>query len=179
MSKQINIAEKTLVDKALQNDRLAQKEIFDKYYVSMYTSAYRITDNKELALDAVQEAFVKVFRYLHTFKYKSSLYTWIKRILVREAVQVTKDNTHFESLDQKVSGEYIEWQDGFTGEYLQKAILSLPDGYRKIFTLIEVEGYSHKEIAEMFSISIGTSKSQLFYAKKALQKILSNFDVQD
>lgn len=176
MSTIINLSEKKLIEKALQNDRLAQKDLFENNYISMYTTAYRITNSKELALDAVQEAFVKVFRYLHTFRYKSSFNTWAKRILIREAVQLTRTETRWETIEGPVDEECIEWQDGLTSEYLQKAILSLPDGYRKIFTLIEIEGYSHREIAKMFDISVGTSKSQLFYAKKTLQKLLSEFE---
>ena len=67
----------------------------------------------------------------------------------------------------------VTWDEPLKGEHLEKAILSLPSGYRVIFLLVEVEGYKHKEVAEMLSISEGTSKSQLFHAKKHLKTILS------
>ena len=75
-------------------------------------------------------------------------------------------------------GEMIDWGNSLDAEYLEKAIQSLPTGYRSVFVLIEVEGYAHKDVAEMLGISVGTSKSQLFYAKKQLQKKLKGMGVR-
>lgn len=175
MIKKLNI-EKQLVEQAIHNDRMAQKTIFEKYYVQMYNTAHRILKNEELALDAVQETFIKVFRYIHTFEFRSTLYSWIKKILINEALRLLKDELKFENIKNENFNEIIEWQDNLTGEYLLKAILKLPNGYRTVFTLIEIEGYSHIEVAEMMNISVGTSKSQLYYAKKTLQKHLSDLN---
>jgi RNA polymerase sigma-70 factor (ECF subfamily) len=81
----------------------------------------------------------------------------------------------FESIDNVNPESLVDWGDFLQAEYLEKAILSLPDGYRSVFVFIEVEGYSHKEVAEMMGISVGTSKSQLFYAKRKLREKLKHF----
>ena len=89
-----------------------------------------------------------------------------------------KKKVHFQPLDEIQMGEMIEWGNSLDVEYLEKAIQSLPPGYRSVFVLIEVEGYPHKDVAEMLGISVGTSKSQLFYAKKQLQKKLNGMGVR-
>ena len=136
----------------------------------MFTVSYRILNEQEDANDALQEAFIEVFKNLHLFRNESSLSTWIKTIVVRKAIKKLKMESRFESLDSIKNTEVYDWRDGFTAEYLEKAIFSLPEGARAIFTLIEVEGYSHKEVASMLNISEGTSKSQLYYSKQLLQK---------
>ncbi len=80
----------------------------------------------------------------------------------------------WEVLEEIPDTSTIEWENSIDGEILEKAILSLPEGFRLVFTLIEVEGYAHKEVAEMLGISEGTSKSQLFHAKKRLRDLLTN-----
>ena len=86
-----------------------------------------------------------------------------------------KTKIFFEPLDNVDTGELVDWGDYLAAEYLEKAIMALPDGYRMVFTMIEVEGYSHKEVAEKLGISVGTSKSQLFYAKRRLREMLKDF----
>jgi GTP-binding protein LepA len=117
-----------------------------------------------------QEAFIEVFKNIASFRNESSLGTWIKTIVVRKAINKLKGESRFESLESVKNNEVYDWSDGFTAEYLNKAIFSLPDGARTVFILIEVEGYSHKEVATMLNISEGTSKSQLHYSKQQLQK---------
>jgi len=164
-------SEKRLVSRCLQNDRIAQKELFEKYYKAMYNTALRIVGDKDKTYDVVQETFIHVFNNLHQFQFRSSLGAWIKKILFREALRKKKEN----NLDSGQAGTYEEpviWPEDFSGDYLQKAIMELPDGFRMVFTLVEIEGYSHKEVAQMMHISEGTSKSQLYHAKISLQKKL-------
>ncbi|MEL7530503.1 MAG: RNA polymerase sigma factor [Bacteroidota bacterium] len=168
----INELEKRLVEGCLQEDRKAQKALYDRYKDAMFTLSYRITSDAELAADVLQEAFLGVFRGIEKFRFESTLGAWIKTIVVRTAYKkLRKQNTH-ESLEEVEVGEQLDWGDFLNAEYLEKAIQSLPDGYRSVFVLIEVEGYSHKEVAAMLGISVGTSKSQLFYAKRTLKKKL-------
>ena len=172
---QIGMTETELVQSCLANDRLAQKNLYDKYKKAMYTLAYRITGDFEDANDVLQDAFVKVFRGLPSFRAESTLGAWIKTIVVRTAYShLRKDKPFFESVDNLPPGAQVDWGHYLNAEYLEKAILSLPNGYRTVFTLIEVEGYSHKEVAALLGISEGTSKSQLFYSKKRLREILKN-----
>ncbi len=141
----------------------------------MYTVAYRITGNYDDACDAMQEGFVQIFRDLKNFGGKSTLGAWIKTIIVRAALKRIDNKNRTEELTEINCNEQIYWDDNLTGEELEKAIIKLSPGFRSVFTLIEIEGYSHKEVAEILEISVGTSKSQLYHAKKALQKELAHF----
>jgi len=171
----LKMTENELIDSCLAEDRLAQKELYDRYKKAMYTVAYRITNDFELANDALQDAFISIFRGLPKFRRESTLGAWIKRIVVRAALKKIKARKTFDELTDKHTDGMIDWGDYLEAEYLEKAIKALPDGYRAVFVMIEVEGYSHKEVGEMLGISVGTSKSQLFYAKRKLRKALAEF----
>lgn len=155
-------------------DRRAQKELYDRYSRAMYTAAYRITGDFDQANDVLQEGFLKIFQKIHTFRGESTVGAWIKVIIVRTALTNVKREPVVESLPPNFNDEQIDWgQHELDIDYLEKAIQRLPSGYRSVFLLVEVEGYSHKEVAEMLGITQGTSKSQLFYAKKKLREFLS------
>jgi RNA polymerase sigma-70 factor (ECF subfamily) len=79
-------------------------------------------------------------------------------------------------LEQNAKEEAINWGHQLDVEYLEKAIQALPEGYRAVFVLVEIEGYPHKEVAEMLGVSVGTSKSQLFHAKKRLRETLEHYN---
>jgi len=139
----------------------------------MFNIALRIVKDEDLCYDVVQETFILVFNNLEQFQFKATIGSWIKTILVREAIRRMKLNFK-EHTTEEIAQEPVIWPEDLSGEYLHQAIMELPDGYRTVFTLIEIEGYSHKEAAKMMSITEGTSKSQLYYAKKSLQRKLSN-----
>ncbi len=174
MTTTIRMTESELIDACLAQNRLAQKELYDRYCRAMYTLAYRITSDFDQANDVLQEAFLKVFQRLHTFRRQSTLGAWIKVIVVRTAIGKAKRNVRLEPLPPNFAEQSVDWGHRLDIDYLERAIQRLPEGYRTVFVLIEVEGYSHKEVAEMLNISVGTSKSQLFYAKKRLREYLSN-----
>jgi RNA polymerase sigma factor (sigma-70 family) len=176
MISSVGMTETELIESCLANDRRAQKELYDRYKRAMYTIAYRVTGDFDSANDVLQDAFVKVFRGLPSFRRESTLGAWIKTIVIRTAYsKIRKNKLFLETLEDHHTNEMVDWGDFLQAEYLEKAILSLPEGYRTVFLLIEVEGYSHKEVAEMLGISVGTSKSQLFYSKKKLREILKNY----
>ncbi len=168
------MTESELIATCLTGDRLAQKELYDRYSRAMYTIAYRITADFDLANDVLQEGFIKVFKNLHRFRKESTLGAWIKVIVVRTALSRVKREPKTESFEPHHAAEMVDWGHRLDVEYLEKAIQALPEGYRTVFVLAEVEGYAHKEIAELLNISVGTSKSQLFHAKKSLRKMLQN-----
>ena len=168
----IDPSETELISGCINQERVMQKKLYDKYKQAMYTTAYRILNDHHHAHDALQEGFIQVFRDIKNFKQKSSLGAWIKTIVVRAALLKLKKEQVFESFEEDYENHVIEWSDSLTAEYLEKAIQSLPPGYRSIFLLIEVEGYTHKETAGILNIAEGTSKSQLHFAKKMLQKKL-------
>ncbi len=176
MSFTTSMTEAELIRACLDDDRLAQKALYERYKTAMYTTAYRITNDFELANDVLQEAFVKVFKGLSSFRKESTLGSWIKTIVVRTALGKLRKINLTESIEEaNVSEVTIKWEHHLDAEYLEQAIQALPDGYRTVFLMVEVEGYSHKEVADMLDISIGTSKSQLFYAKKRLRDSLTKY----
>ncbi len=179
MSFTISNTESSLVEACLQNDRLAQKALYDRYKDAMYTVAYRITNDFDLAQDVLQDAFIQIFKGLKNFRKESTIGAWIKVIVVRTALKAVKKQPHFSPIEDHIIGhqhKYIDWGDYLDSEYLEKAILDLPAGYRSVFILIEVEGYPHKEVAKLLNISEGTSKSQLYHAKKKLREYINNLD---
>lgn len=169
------LTEDQLIEGCRKNKRKYQKRLYEQYCDAMYTVAFRMVNDTDLASDVLQEAFIQVFRDIDQFRGDASIGAWIKTIVVRSALKKLKSETWTLPLEDSTNGEPVEWPDQMLGQDLEKAILSLPAGYRSIFLLVEVEGYKHKEVAEMLGISEGTSKSQLFYAKKQLQKILKDF----
>lgn len=166
----ISEIEQALVKGCLENDRRSQKALYDRYKDAMYTLAYRITSDFDLANDVLQDAFLGVFTGLHNFQQRSTLGAWIKTIVVRTAYKKIRKEPRHEELKEEQTREMIDWGGYLDAEYLEKAIQALPTGYRSVFVLIEVEGYSHKEVAELMGISAGTSKSQLYHAKRYLKK---------
>ncbi len=178
MSFTISMTEAELIDSCIANERMAQKSLYDRYKKAMYTIAYRITGSFEEADEVLQDAFLSVFRNLEKFRRESTLGAWIKTIVVRTALKKVKKKKYFEPIeDYHQKEEFINWDNtNLDVEYLEKAINQLPDGYRTVFVMVEVEGYPHKEIAQMLEISEGTSKSQLFHAKKKLRSILKSYD---
>ncbi|HDO28278.1 MAG TPA: RNA polymerase sigma factor [Bacteroidetes bacterium] len=164
-----NLREDEIINGCLKNDRVAQKVLYDQYKTQMYTLAYRITNNFEDANDVLQEGFIRVFENLKSFKGKSKLGTWIHTIMARAALKKIKNRIYFDELTEVEQQELIDWDSISDVQYLEKAIASLPDGYRSIFTLFEIEGFKHREIAEMMDISVSTSKTQLHKAKRMLQ----------
>jgi RNA polymerase sigma factor (sigma-70 family) len=166
--------ENELIEQCKNNNRQAQRLVYERYSSAMYTVAYRITGDFELAGETLQDAFLSVFRNIAQFEARSTLGAWIKAIVVRTALKKVERHRTFQALPDDFSEQQIDWGAApIEAEYLEKAIQQLPAGFRAVFVLAEVEGYSHREIAGMLDISEGTSKSQLFYAKKRLREMLS------
>ena len=169
-------SETDIVEACLRSDRTAQKALYDRFKSRMYTLAYRITGNFDDANDVLQEGFLLIFAKLHTFKGESKLSSWIHTIIARTAIRKIKDRIYFEDIESTNTSAIIDWGAAIDIDYLEKAIANLPEGYRTIFTLYEIEGFKHREIAELIEISEGTSKSQLFKAKKMLRETLNKMD---
>lgn len=164
------IEEKEIINRCIQNDRLAQKQLFEKFSTKLFSTAYRIVADYDLAHDVIQESFIEVFRDIKDFNNISPVFYWIRTIVVRKAIKFLKKKDSFEILDLNYST--TQFNDEFTAQELDKAIMKLPPSCRSIFLLIEVEGYKHNEVAELLCISEGTSKSQLHYSKRILRTLL-------
>lgn len=170
------MTEAELVAACRRQDRRAQKELYDRYSRAMYTACYRICGDFDLANDALQEGFLKVFQKLETYRGESTIGAWMKVVIVRTALNRMRRQPREEELPLNYADQEVDW--GHTAldvEYLERAIQRLPDGYRAVFVLIEVEGYKHHEVADLLGITVGTSKSQLFYAKRKLREYLKAY----
>jgi RNA polymerase sigma factor (sigma-70 family) len=168
------MTEQILITKCSQGNRGAQFELYKRYNKAMYTAAYRITGNFEDAGEVLQDAFLQVFRHIGGFEQRSTLGTWIKTIVVRSAIaHLRRRRLVFLELDQQQSDTTVDWgMHGLETDYLERAIMALPEGARSVFVMAEIEGFSHREIATMLEITEGTSKSQLHYAKLKLRESL-------
>jgi len=165
--------EAELITGCLLHDRIAQRLLYDRYKNAMYTLAYRITGDYDDANDVLQDAFLEVFKHLDQFRGDATLGAWIKQIVVRKSTK-KKKIVIWQNIEEE-NGESIDWAEvDINVAHLQTAILSLSDGFRAIFVLAEIEGYTHREIAVMLNISEGTSKSQLFHAKRKLRSMLTS-----
>lgn len=158
-----------LLEGCLKKDRSKQKELYYKYCDAMFTLAYRILNDRNEANDVLQDAFVQVFQKIDQFRKQSTLGAWIKTIVIRAALRSLKRQKLFDTFQEEKHDSIFISPNEIDGKILEKVIFSLPAGYRTIFILAEIEGYKHREIAEMLNISEGTSKSQLFNAKKMLK----------
>ncbi len=162
-----------LIEGCKNGNRIFQKILYEKYCDAMFTICKRLLNDEELACDAMQEGFLEVFRSIQSFQGNSTVGAWIKTIIIRRALLIGKRFRMFDEFDLKQHDKIIHWDSNLTGEELELAIKKLPEGYRNVFLLIEVEGFTHKETAELLGISEGTSKSQLYHSKKMLQKSLA------
>lgn len=168
--------EKALIAKCIEKDPVAQKKLFDMFTNRMYAICLRYAGDRDEAKDFLQEGFIRVFKNLKQFEFKGSFEGWVKRIFVNTAIEFYRKNAK----DMSVSGyEGIENQgiDDHTFENLKVADLmqlvqQLPKGYKTVFNLFAIEGFSHEEIAEQLGVTVSTSKSQLFKARLQLQDML-------
>lgn len=165
--------EKEILKACLKGDRQAQKDLFYLYSGKMMAVCLRYARNQQEAEDILQDGFIRVFTYLHEFNYAGSFEGWVRRIIINTAIK----HTQKKSFTNEGTGlEHIK-EDSVDPDVLSmlseaeliKMISELPDGYRAIFNLFAIEGYSHKEIAELLNIEEGSSRSQLVKARRILQ----------
>ena len=172
--KELIFDEQELIDQCLRNNRKAQELLFSNHYDDLYALAMRYLSDHHDTEDAVIRAFTRVYKNLNGFTYqgKGSLGKWIRTILINESLRILKKRNvmNFENETTEIDSKSVQ-PDGL--QELQNAdiirlIEQLPDGYRTVFNLFVIEGYSHKEIGVMLGISENTSKSQLSKARNQL-----------
>lgn len=165
--------EEKLISKAIKNDREAQHVLFKLYSPKMLSVCRYYIKDVQHSEEAMLNGFFKVFSNLKSFKNEGSFEGWIRRIMIRESISFLRQQKNIE-----FSEDDIEVQNSKTTnintelevEDIQQLIDGLPEGYKLVFNMYAIEGYKHNEIAELLKISDGTSKSQLFKARKMLQK---------
>jgi RNA polymerase sigma factor (sigma-70 family) len=157
----------------IEGNRIAQKELYDSYKNALFVLCQRYFNNTDDAQDALQDGFIKVFRDIHQFDgLKGSIYSWLKKVFVNTCLEkLRKKKLEFISVDdiQVTSSYEPEVLSSLSLKEITNLIQSMPTGYRTVFNLYIIEGYSHLEIAQLLGISESTSKTQLMKAKNFLK----------
>lgn len=173
------IATDQLIDGCKKGDLMAQKNLFLKYKDMVYTLSLKYCKNSVEAEDNVHDVFIIIFETIHKFKKTGSFEGWIKRIAIYKAIDKYKRKKPFEYQDY-ISPITTEVHIASSSmniplDMILKAIQELPDRYRLVFNLYQMDKYSHKEIAALLSISEGTSKSNLHRSKLLLKEKISTY----
>tara|TARA_R110000868_G_scaffold52221_3_gene165202 strand:- start:108 stop:671 length:564 start_codon:yes stop_codon:yes gene_type:complete len=165
--------EKLLLKKAIAGNPQAQKYLYEKNAPKMLSVCRQYIKDLEFAEDVMVTGFVKVFKYLHTFKFEGSFEGWMRRIMIRESITYLRKKQFVvfdDDIFERNTQAHVSFSSDLDVEQIQMLIDKLPEGYKMVFILYAIEGYKHGEIAEMLQISEGTSKSQLFKARRMLQE---------
>ncbi len=167
-----------LVEACKRGDQKAQFELYRLYNAAMYNTTLRIVGDSDDAEDVMQEAFLKAFAKLDSYRGQVSFGAWLKRIVINKALDFLRLKKEQLSLeDASEIGEIVD-EPGDTvdveyrAEAIKKAIYDLPEGYRIVLSLILLEGYDHEEVSGILNISNATSRTQYHRAKKKLIELL-------
>jgi RNA polymerase sigma-70 factor (ECF subfamily) len=174
-----SFSDSDLIEGCIKGERKMQRELYDRYAAKMYGVCLRYAANAEEAEDVLQEGFIKVFRKMTTFRNEGSFEGWIRRIFVNTAIEHYRKKTYLQPITEQeentVEGKYISVLDKLAEKDIINLVQQLSPGYRTVFNMYVVEGYTHKQIADQLGISEGTSKSQLSRAKQILQEMVQTF----
>lgn len=177
--------EQELIQGCIRSDRLCQAKLFKRYSGRMKAICLRYVHSTAEAEDVMLEGFLKLFEKIHEYNFEGTFESWMKTIIVNTALTRFRDRDFkieigkFEEYDDsaRYDESYKKIIDGIAAKEIREMIAALPDGYRIIFNLFVVDGYTHDEIAARFNISVGTSRSQLYKARKILQEKLHKSEI--
>ena len=177
------LLEAELIQKCICGDRLAQKELYERYSPTLFAVCVRYMPTKEEAEDVLIMGFTYIFTKMNSYKNEGSFEGWMRRIIINTAIDTLRvNNKHYEMINDSnewsdnnilISENMIYSQMNFKD--IIKQIAQMPMGYRTVFNLYVIEGYSYEEISNILGIALGTVKSQLAKARKLLQKKLQIF----
>ena len=174
-----NITESDLIHGCKEGNRRMQEELYRRFSPRMYAVCLRYASNAEEAEDVLQEGFIKIFKKLDSFRGDGSFEGWIRRIFVNTAIEQFRRKRYLLPVTEKeentIEGKYFSILDELAEKDILALVQELSPGYRTVFNMYVVEGYTHKEIADMLGISEGTSKSQLSRAKVILQDMVKKY----
>jgi RNA polymerase sigma-70 factor (ECF subfamily) len=169
----------SLIKACSNGDNKAFRRIYEIHSGTMYSICLRYMNNEDEAKDALQEGFIKVFKNISKFKFTGSFEGWMKRIFVNSSIELIRKRKMHLDVSELNSNELPLTAKIETGsldaEKMMTLVQQLPEGYRTVFNMFIVDGYSHKEISDYLEISESTSKTQLFKARKQLQEWLKDW----
>ena len=171
------LSEDELIKQCKKGDRKAQKHLYDKYAPVLFALCQRYMATTEEAEDAFITGFTLIFSKLDTYKNEGSFEGWMKKIMINNAISCLRTNEKYKHLEdeqclENMGSEVPSPQQKLEAQEIVEKIQNLPVGYRTVFNLVVVEGYTYEETAKMMNINIGTVRSQLNRARKELQKQL-------
>jgi len=172
-------SETALVDNAARGDVEAFEELYRANSGRVYVLCLRMTGDPALAEELAQEAFVRAWQKLGSFRGASAFSTWLHRVTVNVVLGHRRSNARRETRLHVVAEDFpgdVPAREAWPAEAidLERAVASLPDGARTVFVLHDVEGFRHREISHLAGIAVGTSKAQLHRARKMLRKALTS-----
>ncbi len=174
-----NMSDSDLITGCIAGDRRMQESLYRKYSAKMYAVCLRYASNTDDARDLLQEGFIKVFRNLEKFRHEGSFEGWMRRVFVNTSIEHFRKKVYTNSISEKeeMAVEDASWTalDNLAEKDIVQLVRELSPGYRTVFNMYVIEGYSHKEIGDLLGITEGTSKSQLARAKAILQKKVVEF----
>lgn len=167
-----------LIEGCIVNDRRSQKELYRSFYSLSMGICLRYSKNREEAATIINEGFFKVFDHINSYDFNRPFVTWLRRIMTNTAIDYYRSTLRF--VNQTVELDIVEEYEVLNESTLQmlhyqdllKMVQSLTPGFRTVFNLYAIEGYSHEEIAALLGISIGTSKSNLYKARAKLAELI-------
>jgi RNA polymerase sigma factor (sigma-70 family) len=172
------LLENQLIDNCINGERKSQKALYDLYSPKMFAICVRYAKNQMDAEDILQEGFVKLFNNLNRFRGDGSFDGWVRRIFVNTAIEHIRrknlNTTVGEGLENSIADRQQNALDNLFEKDIINSSMTLSEGYRTVFNLYAVEGFSHKEIASQLGITESTSKSQFSRAKALLRNIIQN-----
>jgi len=173
-----NLSLNQLIENCKINDTKAQGELYKLFSSKLFSVCLKYSRNYVEAEDNLQDAFLTIFDKIEQYKNKGSFEGWLKRIAVNTVLQRYRNEKVFDIINENLI-EDVELEvdeDHISITYLLKIIQELPDRYRLVFNLYVLDGYSHKDIAEMLDINVGTSKSNLARARQILKQTIENYN---
>ena len=175
--------ENDLIHACVRKERWAQKVLYEEHYGKMMGVCLRYSNNSEDALDILHEGFIKVFKNMSKYEIGTSLSAWIRRIMVNTAIDFYRKNVRrrTEDIEQAyhLGSSEPDAISGLTTQEILTAVQELSPAYRAVFNLYIIEGYSHKEIADILGITESTSRSNLVKARFKLKETLKTFQAHN
>jgi RNA polymerase sigma-70 factor (ECF subfamily) len=174
-TRQKEYSERELVEGCIRNDRYSQELLYRKHFDTMIRMCVRYTEDRDIAMEIVNNGFLRVFKKLHTFSFKGSLEGWIRKLVYHSLSEYFKKNSKYlqfivlEDRDTSINEHALS---KIYEEDLLKLIDELPPATKEVFRLFAIEGFTHNEIAARVSISEGTSKWHLSAARKRLKQLI-------
>jgi RNA polymerase sigma factor (sigma-70 family) len=169
------LTEKELIQGCIDKNQICQRELFDTYAGKMMSVCQRYTNDAHTAQDILQEGFIRLFRFIGQYQHNGSFEGWMRRIFVHVALRhISLQKMSFNTVEPEtpafdLSADAIQ---KMSEDEIHQLIRQLPEGYRLVFNLHVVEGYSFQEIGELLHIEQSTARSQLFKARKMLQALI-------